>query len=263
MNNRRSAHERMTGIVLGAIIALSLSTVAVPAASAKSVDPARVGDVEATDRTDLTDAERNEIDTTQEQLMDLILEGKSHAEIENEMGLVLVSEPESTIFEPLSSGSDVTVDRPYAYFDTQGNRYVAVAKYRWTPERWDGNPGGPDGFGIAFNQTVTRLGEGARFCDRYGYNCTSGWIESNNSYGVGFAFQDKYVSGKYRGAQGLVTMSFRKNRTGCHQFWSKYGHSWSSTSVTGVSIGSGSVGISFSSSSNRFTVASTTGSLHC
>jgi len=123
-------------------------------------------------------------------------------------------------------------------------RLYASAKYKWTSPPAAGSTcrvkvGGPDGFAITLNKSVTN--KGVTF-----YTCNS-----NNKC----QYDDAYA--------GNITYSFKSSTTACVQAYSKYGHTWNSTSVNGFSIGPWSIGIQWSSSSNYWQKSSQSGSYNC
>ncbi|MFB6723152.1 hypothetical protein ACFCV3_23430 [Kribbella sp. NPDC056345] len=151
-------------------------------------------------------------------------------------------------------------------------RLYASAKYKWTSPPAAGSTcrvkvGGPDGFALTLNKSVTNTGVTFYTCNsnnkcQYDY----GWLETNSSYGAGYAFQDlagTYLTGYSDAYAGNITYSFKSNVSACVQAYSKYGHTWNSTSVNGFSIGPWSIGIQWSSSSNYWQKSSQSGSYNC
>jgi len=101
--------------------------------------------------------------------------------------------------------------------------------------------------------------------------------EDNSEAGASFRFKDKlfkdYCSGtdhpscwNYLGAGGLVGVSFTRipGTTGCIQVFSKYGHTWSSTSVSSVDLSNTHIGFTFTKNKNRWDISSErSGQLDC
>jgi hypothetical protein len=124
--------------------------------------------------------------------------------------------------------------------------------------------GGVDGFAIALNRSSINLGLSFTGCT-WGGSCRSnGNLETNSSYGGGWALQD--YAGNLNNAygptfSGTLTYGFRlASLSGCTQAFTKYGHTWDNTSVNGFSIGPWSIGIQWSSSSSNWTKSSQAGS---
>jgi hypothetical protein len=184
---------------------------------------------------------------------------------------------------PLSSAGNMNTQVPRLYHSAAGYYYV-VADWGWTSNNWKtdapqsyGNVGGIDIHSVWFSQTIQNLGGAMTVCGaQFGGHTTPGCFdtssyETNNQYGTAIQFQDRAqnhtfhaVGDGYTNAdRGSLTFKFNRTRTGCLQFGAKYGHTWSSTSVSGVGISIGGVAISWTSSANAWGDASAVGSLTC
>jgi len=147
------------------------------------------------------------------------------------------------------------------------------------------NIGGFDGVGLALNTKATIPAPSSTSVDHSYYMATWGngnnndWTRSvkwaadtNNAFGVGFSRQD--IGYVYCGIScgswdnnmhhGDILMFFDNYGRTCHDYQAflKYSHTWSSTSVTGFSITSKSVGITWSTTSNHWQLAGLTGTAH-
>jgi hypothetical protein len=174
-----------------------------------------------------------------------------------------------------STASDMLVSPPSLSHDTQAHLYYSITKWGWNNSDWKSdrtfNPGGnnsvggPDGIATAFNQSLLMRGYSASYwgngCASFGTRTTSTASDAN-SYGAGFSFQDingsRYTTGTnlcydYNTLHGQEVISFYASKciTGVQAF-GRYGHTWSSTSLTGFSIGKSSIGITWTSTSNRW-----------
>ncbi|MGP5023542.1 hypothetical protein ACTXIU_18465, partial [Glutamicibacter arilaitensis] len=77
-------------------------------------------------------------------------------------------------------------------------------------------------------------------CNSYNKCEKTGWLETNNQYGAGWAFQDWGYAALYGHSptyKGTLTYTLTTSSTKCLQAFAKYGHSWNSTKLTGFSIG--------------------------
>ena len=173
---------------------------------------------------------------------------------------------------------DVKAAAPTIEYDNQAKEYYVIADWDWQNLGFmdDGanlfspytkNLGGPDGFGISFNTSLLMAGWSASWWGNCHYGTsTSSTASSGNQYGAGFKFQDQdYATNSCFGLNtyhGDEVISFTHTQTKkCQnvQAYTKYGHSWSSTSLTGFSIGLYSVGMSWSTSSNQWEASSQPG----
>lgn len=184
--------------------------------------------------------------------------------------------------EPLSTGSDIVLRAPRIIYDTCAARWYVYAHYYWngmgplTSERQsvlcdDPCPiGGLDGFGLTFSRPVSSVG--SYFMQTWGrtpmYPLSTGraWVEDANTHGVTFVGQDEYCAYVVWGQPGQSCydnkdysfyygeLFYMISNIGCGsiQAFSKYGHDWKNTTINGFSVGPWSLGISWSSSSNKW-----------
>lgn len=186
-----------------------------------------------------------------------------------------------------STSSAVVMSRPYVLYDSQVARYYAVAKYHWntsTGEYWayDAkstcgvnsvcNVGGPDGFALRYNQNVVNRSVVATFCPRTDLASNlpqfSGCVsptnpDTNSSAGASYRWQDKVFKNfhsDYTMDSGQIMMQIDPIKCGTTlQMFSRYIHTWSSTSLTSFSVSLSSFSASFSSTSNHWAASSQSG----
>lgn len=185
-----------------------------------------------------------------------------------EYKLQLVSEPVGTEM-PQSSESILTVPRPNIYRDQTTRQYYVIATWSFTSlsalrsDAGSGctgrcNVGGYDAFGIAFNRRVSSAA---------GYSA-SAWGASSTfppasltmvdagTDGVATRGQDRMCGGASCGAldfsfyNGQLVYSIGTPGCGQLQVFSEYGHTWSTTALTGLTIGVDNIGISWSPIAN-------------
>jgi hypothetical protein len=177
---------------------------------------------------------------------------------------------------PGSDPRNMTVSAPSLAHSvsSQGEIWYAIAKWTWvTYPSSNGvgcnvNVGGRDGFGVSMNRDVQNVGESLLTCNRLGKcDTTLGSLSDNSARGTSYTFQDNIEGGQAVGwgntDTGTLTFSFRPLSSGCIQAFSKYGHTWSSTAVTGVGVGPWSISISWSAIDNHWDLASAAGSFGC
>jgi hypothetical protein len=174
-----------------------------------------------------------------------------------------------------STNSDLKVSPPSLSHDTQAHLYYSITKWNWNNTDWksdrtfnpggNSNVGGDDGIATSFNKSLIMRGYSASYwgngCAGFGTHTTSTASDAN-SYGAGFTFQDingsRYTTGTnlcydYNAIHGQEVISFKATScTSGVQAFGRYGHSWSSTSLTGFSVGPYSIGIYWTSNSNRW-----------
>jgi hypothetical protein len=160
-----------------------------------------------------------------------------------------------------SENDDVTMSTPSVYYNTQQGRYEAMATFRWLscgsyPCYWyesDGgtNLGGYDGFGLSIGKLVTRKTQSFYVYTASGTRTTYTNPWDADDSGATYRNQDKFTCGKgcgYNWDHGLLVYSFGL-RSGCprgnYAVNSKLGHTWDSTSVSGISVTTKGVTISF------------------
>jgi hypothetical protein len=224
-----------------------------------------------------------------EQLLKLKDSGASDAKIQAQLGLVRVSPPEDEIITPMSSNTDATVATPTIYYDTGIKKYYVSASYAWKNLQTKGDSAGSgyDGFAVRFSADIVNYGVSASFCPGNwggatpypGTNaaCIVPQPEDNNTDGASFKFRDRlseaYCGGtdypscwQYVGAKGNLVFTFTRvaGTSGCLQVFSKYGHTWSGTSISSVGLSNGGISFNFSSTSNRWDISSSSsGKLGC
>jgi hypothetical protein len=222
-----------------------------------------------------------------QQILDAVVAGMSLSDFAATHGLVVASTGgTTTAVVPLSLGSDYNVPAPTVLYDPPSQNYYVFANYNWSNGSYlsdcpgTGNCGGIDGFGVRSSKQVQNLGSSAYFCWSAvgGWPrppCISnGWQYDNSEAGVTWAFQDKvqYVNCSdtgtvscptYGGYNGHITFAFRKLLTGCYQFFSRYEHTWSSTSLTAFGVSYVGFSASWSNSSNHQQRTSNAGYLGC
>jgi hypothetical protein len=184
--------------------------------------------------------------------------------------------------EPVSVNSDAKARPPAIYWDSASGQYMSLSYWDWQNRNFEWpttgthgstyNIGGPDGFGIAYDKPVYMRSYRMSYWgnDTSWFPTTTTYTASSaNAYGVGFTFQDRVKRTNYNGnkitdsnaAHGQIVNFFLNGQSGCRSIYgfSKYAHTWSSTHVTGVSIGAYSIGFSWNTTSNQWTSASQPG----
>lgn len=209
-------------------------------------------------------------------LASLRQKGYSEKKIDSELeaeGIVLTSPrpaAESQV-TPLSTNSIISVPAPTIRRDTCTSQYYVMAYWDFTSMsalQSDAGGcqscavGGDDGFGIALSRKVSTVG---------GYSVTT-WGASSaypastsrmapvdaSTDGVGFMGQDRFCRNNtscgtdYSFYHGQLVYTIGVPGCGYLQAYSKYGHSWNSSDLSGISIGIDSVGFSWSATSNRW-----------
>ncbi len=194
------------------------------------------------------------------------------------LGFQKVTETDAAHLELASTGSAISIKTPQIYYDTAVKMYQTSADYDWVYNAWGAdinssnvtNIGGTDAFAIGYSRQVVDYGSTLVFCPTFnGYGISCGWsdnLDYASAIGRGYKFQDRgqdinggdeYSTPSFLNVdKGTIVHSFRLSTGGCLQVWSRYGHTWSSTSVSGVSFTYGAPSISFSSSSNAWSKAS-------
>jgi hypothetical protein len=176
-----------------------------------------------------------------------------------------------------SSPNNLNVPPPEIWRDTCTGRYSVFAYWNWTSisaiasdvDFWCNVPcalGGYDGFGVALNRSVASVG---------GYSMTT-WgrtsyypaslsrmsVDAANATGVSYVGQDIYCADvwpceaapaqDFNFYNGQLVYSINSPGCGSLQAFSLYAHTWNGTAVNGISVGPWSLGVSWSSSSNRW-----------
>jgi len=202
------------------------------------------------------------------QLAALVARGATDAQIRQATGLRRVS---TTGRAPMSTNSAVTLSTPGIYYDSQAHYYYVTATWNFTKSPPDGGEQkGQDGFGVSFSRQINNMGGSLFVCAKNGSTTTNiceyaDNYASNNAYGAGWTFSNfvPLTGGFFAAGHGSMVFAFKLLSSGCLQTFTQYAHSWSSTSVTGVSVGKWSVGVSWRSSGHQWTKASAAGKLGC
>jgi hypothetical protein len=184
-----------------------------------------------------------------------------------------------------SVNADVTAQPPTIYRDAQGGSYAAIASWTWKTKGYlldlgalgiptcghSTTEGGPDGFAVMFSKSlklgsysVTYSGTGG-ISGGYG-TVNSSTASSVSTQGVGFSIPDRVgllgpnCTADLNTYQGHITVGFGGTGT-CQSVYgfSKFNHTWSNTSLTGISIGPKDIGFSWNTTSNQWTSASQPG----
>ncbi|MEO3763772.1 hypothetical protein [Streptomyces sp. B8F3] len=156
---------------------------------------------------------------------------------------------------------EITISKPVFYKVSGTNKYFSRAAWKWmkVPDKVKGY----DGFSLRFSKKVAPVSHVLRYRGKnLGWKSTS-QAETSHTRGSGFIFNEGPritgpVIADMQGLTGELGITFRKASTGCTtiQGFSKYGHTWNSTNVTGITIGATSIGYTWSSTSSRWQQAS-------
>ncbi len=210
-----------------------------------------------------------------DKLVELSDAGLSPGEVEREVAdaaclTVLISGADETgdeLVTPMSNNDDINMPVPTIYYDTAAKYYYVSGTWKWKkivdkPTLCVNpcNVGGKDGFGATVNGNINVLSEVVQ----YRGNTYYGWVSSTaaehaGSSGVFFKFQDKIrlrgggLSDALNTWEGKIVMAFRP-KSGCENVVArtKFAHTWSSTGISGVSIGNSGISVSFSSSGSNW-----------
>jgi hypothetical protein len=179
------------------------------------------------------------------------------------------------------SEDDITWDRPEIFKDSENGYWYAVGDWTFKSAIFSallhecGNTcaftltghaiGADDVAGLTFNFKLQQYQGAVTYCgDGSYYGCDTKTTAGNGVIkpsGVYFAEQDRFAldgSGNgpdYLMDNGTITDQFKTtNDESCHalQAYPNYAHDWSSTSIDGISFGTDSLGISWSSSNYRW-----------
>jgi hypothetical protein len=213
--------------------------------------------------------------------------GNTQQQIDNalakEFGLQLMTKPQTEVpvsgdvsIQAVSTGNDVTVDKPGIYRNTCSSSWYVIAAYRWTTmsrfrSEWPlicGSPcalSGTDGFGIALSRAVPNLGGSSMttwgVSSKFPISDTRAWIDTPSSLGYWYEGVDHFSGGccpdDYSFYNGQMVMTIYDPGCGSLQASSRYAHTWSNTSINGVSFGPMSIGVSWSGASYRWSKGST------
>jgi hypothetical protein len=209
-----------------------------------------------------------------------------------DLGLVIVSDTGGgggRTAARTSTGDDLTVPRPQVLWDTSNQRYYAYASYNWKAGSTEdhyydiGNfsgscvdspcdIGGYDGFGMRFSRNLQNVSVSSIFCGRGDldrdwaqFSCTTPTNpDENSSQGVTWRKQDKIYKTVVKPDNnmyiGSTSMVVKKPSCGAAvQLYSRYTHTWQSTSLTSFTIGSGGWSVTFSGGDNKWNAASQSG----
>ncbi|WP_243299725.1 hypothetical protein [Bacillus litorisediminis] len=201
----------------------------------------------------MTKSQQKEYDELSDRLREL--ESEDYLK---KLGLSKIENDPDTNVEIASTINDVDMPKPTMYYDNDMQMYVMTGYWNWNKTYPDSTVGGTDGFALGVAQEQISVFEhGLRTSKKDGTSSTPS-VQSPyvNGYGIGFEFQDSGLGLNYNCYKGTGWVYFRfYNGTPVGKtinFNSKYGHSWSSTEVTGFSIGPTDLGISWNYSTNKF-----------
>lgn len=196
--------------------------------------------------------------------------------LEREFGWVREPEVDSPIALGTPSASDIALYKPTIYRNIPANRYEITAKWQWkncgSSRCWmvnypniNGNVGGPNGFALNSTRAVNHLATSFATYDEDGgaYHYTNPDVFEND--GVGFTEQDRQHAlpwDNFTWDHGTLVFAFRLV-SACTpgQSWkfnSKMGHTWNSTSISGISISLTGISMTFSSFDARWTAVGPT-----
>jgi hypothetical protein len=192
---------------------------------------------------------------------------------------------------PTSSTFSLPV--PQILYDSCGHDWYAYAHYDWKSmsaiksdaglcgdeEDVTCNVGGYDGFGITFSRAIADpedyFMQTWGTTSHYPTSTSRTWVEDGGAYGATFIGQDKwcYYVGKLPCTTNICSgncvhpqdysfyhgeLFYDMNSIGCGSLkaYSKYLHTWSSTSIDGFSVGPYSFGIQWASSGHDWPLGS-------
>jgi len=205
--------------------------------------------------------------------------GASEAEIDaylqSQFGLTNVSQATDDA-SIQSTRTDIRVPRPSIYKNNRGH-YIVSASWQWKDlgavdddaSAWCGNcnVGGDDGFGVALSRnvksvqkyTVATWGTGINY---YKISTTRMQPSDANVYGASFMGQDRIhregacCPQDYNFYNGNLVYEIKSVGCGTLQAFSKYAHTWKSTTVNSIGVGPYSLSVGWSSSDNKWELAS-------
>ena len=191
--------------------------------------------------------------------------------LERRFGWVREPEVDSPVALATPSASDVTFTKPAIYRNVPANRYEVTAKWQWkncgSVRCWivnypgvSGNVGGPNGFALNASRNVNHLATSFVTYDEDGASRIYTNPEVFEADGVGFSEQDTqhvFPWDDFTWDHGTLVYAFRL-ASAClpGQLWkftSKMGHTWSSTSLSSISISPTNISMTFSSTDARWT----------
>ncbi|NUS84214.1 MAG: hypothetical protein HOY75_16115 [Streptomyces sp.] len=163
----------------------------------------------------------------------------------------------STLGNP---SDEIKLSKPIIYKAEGKDRYIAAAGWKW--KKIPSNTKGYDAFALTFSKKVTVLAHTLQYQGKgnvYGKKKMT-QAQTTGGYGSGFIFNEgpKLGTADMQGYQGLMGISFKASKRGCWdlQAFSKYGHTWKSSSVTGIGIGRWSISLTWANNSNKWQQAS-------
>ncbi len=184
-----------------------------------------------------------------------------------------------------SNNTMVTVSKPNVYLACPneactGYYYYVNSLWNWPGDGYaaDGIPcpgctknnGGYDGIGISLSNSMNmRSYTGSMWGKGCKFGTTVLAPSTANQYGAGFRFQDKIFFGSACSSSNGVDSNARSGSevvtfwppTSCKtvQAFATYNHTWSSTTINGISIGKWSIGFSWNTTSNQWSRVSSPG----
>lgn len=154
---------------------------------------------------------------------------------------------------------EIKISKPEIYSVVGKNLYMARGSWKWieVPNKVKGY----DAFGLSFSKKVAPQSHVLQYDGEHFKKKTTSQAETSNSYGSGFIFNEGPRNPVYddmQGRTGTIGVSFKAAKKGCsnHQVFTKYGHTWNSTSVTGIAVGTTSIGFTWSDSGSKWQQAS-------
>lgn len=230
-----------------------------------------------------------EADAHNVKIDDILLNEEMSEEIKreylSELGVYCCYNYEETQLASSSSG-DVTLNRPTIYYDSFTKEYVITGTGKWNAHTYEtpswswwypsvgdtSNIGGTDAIGISLSNTSGST-SGLALNSGYGYfyngtatKMSTTLTSENDIYGGGYSVQDfiKYTKvvnyilycdvTYYYNAYNMKCVlrydaDFAKYSGSAKLF---YSHTWSNTSITGISLNKTGASLSWSNSSNRW-----------
>lgn len=167
----------------------------------------------------------------------------------------IASVDEEALLQPYSNKSQASIQPPIVYYDNDSKSYVASANWNWNTKNPDINNRGRDGVGVSIVQEkISLFDTHLKTWDSKGALYWPKLTTKVTSYGYHQTFEDNSNGATYTAHKGTSWMFFRfynaKPVGKLVNFNSRYDHTWSGVNITGVSIGSSSIGVTFSSGNN-------------
>lgn len=195
--------------------------------------------------TEVVDAEQHEAAAKiRERIMMLTLKGMTINQIAAATpGLVVVAGPEDEL-TLLSSAEDMWVDRASITFYMQCSCYTVESEWG----ELDSLENGKDVVGLTMTKsTFQHMGGSLVYCNTY--DCDGPYSTSyEDPNGVAHGFSTS--QGSY---EGVISFSYQ-GWLGCVQPYTHYDHAWTTVTITGVSIGAASLGVSWQYNDNEWGV---------